>query len=50
MESYGNNSGIIVACVAIIIFMHVRVHDELAKHVPYSLSDYVASIFDASVQ
>ena len=30
MESYGNNSGIIVACVAIIIFMHVRVHDELA--------------------
>ena len=27
--------------MAIIIFMHVRAHDELAKHVPCSLSDYV---------
>ena len=36
-----NNSGIIGACVAIIIFMHVCVHDELGKHVPCSLSGYV---------
>ena len=28
-------------CVAIIIFMHVLAHDELTKHVPCSLSDYV---------
>ena len=34
------------AYVPIIIFFHVRAHDELAKHVPCSLSD----IFDASVQ
>ena len=27
--------------VAIIIFMHVPMHDELAKHMPCSLSDYV---------
>ena len=27
--------------VAIIIFMHECAHDELAKHVPCSLSDYV---------
>ena len=38
--------GIIGVYVAIIIFMHVCSHDELAKHVPCSLSDYV----DASVQ
>ena len=34
MESNRNN-------VAIIIFMHVCAYDELAKHVPCSLSDYV---------
>ena len=27
--------------VAIIIFMYVHTHDELAKHMPCSLSDYV---------
>ena len=26
---------------AVIIFMHVSSHDELGKHVPCSLSDYV---------
>ena len=32
--------------MAIIILMHVHAHDELAKHMPCSLSDF----FDASVQ
>ena len=32
--------------VAIIIFMHARVHDELAKHVPCSLSDYVEASYN----
>ena len=39
--------------MAIIIFMHVRTHDELAKHVRCSLSDYVEASLkdaDASVQ
>ena len=31
--------------MAIIIFMRVHAHDELAKHVPCSQSDYVEASF-----